>query len=827
MAGLRARIDFAFETLARSLFRHRCKTLLLLLVLSGALWSQLPTITTESSMDSYFHEEDPVLIAYDAFKEQFGQEGRIIAAVNPPDVFDTAFLEKLRDFHRALEAEVPYLDEVKSLINVRHTRGEGERLIVEDLLGEIPQTPEAMAALKKTVLSSELYPNAFISEDGGLTVVLLKTIAYSPEGAGEEELDGFEEDRETPGEESAPGGRPELTFEENREVVAAVERVAARFEGADFSTHLAGGPLFRDFYRRAILENVRKFTGLSFLAFAILLFILFRRVTGVFLPLIVVLISMLSTVSLMALMGAPITMVTGILPSLLVAVGLADSIHLLTVFYRDFQQRGDKEGAVIYAMGHSGLPILMTSVTTAAGLASFSTSGLVPVADLGIYGAAGVMIAFLYTILLLPPLLALLPVRQRPRLAGKRQGAGFDRLLGGLADFATRHAWSVVIVSGAIIAAAATGLPSLRFAHNPVGFLPHASKVRQDIHLVDREMKGSVTVEVIVDTGRENGLYEPAVMTHLESLSQFAEEYRDEAGQRIVGKTTSVVDVLKETHRALNENRAEFYRIPRQRELIAQELLLFENSGSDDLASLVDSRFGMARVSAKVPFSDMVAYVDFVTDLEGEAGRLFGGAADVRVTGLLKLGAQTIWLSLASIARSYVIAGVVITLLMIFLLGSIRFGLLSMVANLAPIIVIMGVMGWSGLNLNIATMLLGTIALGLAVDDTIHFFHGFRRYYAESGNAAEATRRTLLTTGRALLFTTLVLVTGFGLYNFASLLTMVNFGRLIAITLIVALLADLLLAPAMLELYTRTAPGRRSAEKWGASQGLLARNSGG
>jgi predicted RND superfamily exporter protein len=139
----------------------------------------------------------------------------------------------------------------------------------------------------------------------------------------------------------------------------------------------------------------------------------------------------------------------------------------------------------------------------------------------------------------------------------------------------------------------------------------------------------------------------------------------------------------------------------------------------------------------------------------------------------------------------------------------------------------MGVMGWIGVTLNMATMLLGTIALGLAVDDTIHFFHNFRRYYAESRDASEATRQTMLTTGRALLFTTLVLVTGFWLYNFASVLSMVNFGRLVGITLIVALLADVLLAPAMLELYTRTARGRRTAERWGASPGLLSGRAGG
>ena len=303
--------------------------------------------------------------------------------------------------------------------------------------------------------------------------------------------------------------------------------------------------------------------------------------------------------------------------------------------------------------------------------------------------------------------------------------------------------------------------------------------------------------------GRENGLYEPAVLLNLEALARFTEQYRNRSGQAFAGKTYSLADVIKETHQALNENRPEFYRLPGERRIIAQELLLFENSGSDDLEVLTDSQFSKARLSVKVLRDDAAAYVQLVRAIEAEAARLFRDRATVTFTGTVRLFTQTIQLSLESMGRSYLLAAGVITLLMLLLLGSVRMGLLSMIPNLGLVVVTMGLMGWVGIPLDMSNILLGAIVIGLAVDDTIHFFHVFRRNYSRTGNAAEAVRRTMLTTGRAILITTQMLVTGFWLFMFSSLNNLIQFGFLIGLTLILALLADLLLAPALLELVTR------------------------
>lgn len=817
MPALREKIDSAFANFARLTYRNRIKTLVLMALLVGGLLSQLPGLTSDNSLEVWFHEDDPNLIAYEAFQEQFGRDTSVVVAVTPPEVFDPEFLRKLGVFHQALEDEVPYLEEITSLINVRDTRGEGDELIVEDLLEAFPETPDAMALLRARVLSSELYPNYLVSEDGRVTILLLEPLAFSP-GAGEDDLaEGFNEE----GDEEQTGEtiqRVTLTEAENREVVRAVEKVAARFEGPDFPTQLTGQPVIDDFFHTAIGRDVSTFMSLTFVAFSIFLLVLFRRFSGALLPMMVVSLSMLCTISLLAIFESPFTSVTSILPSFMMSVGVGSTVHVLAIFFRRFKQSGDKEEAIAYTFGHSGLPILMTGVTTSAGLLSFATAGMAPVADLGIFGGVGVLVILVFTLVLMPALIAVLPLRQTARFEGKHYGQGMDPLLIGIADFATRRAWPVVIVSAVIVALAGAGLFQQGFGQNFIKWFPEGSDVRNGVDLMDRELKGSSSIEVVIDLKEENGLYDPAAMNNIEALTGYLEKYRDDAGVKVVGKTVSIADVLQETHQALNENRKEFYAIPQERELIAQELLLFENSGSDDLKEVVDSRFAMARLSARVINKDAAKYVAFVADIEREAHRLFGEDADVTVTGTLKLDTQMIDLLMDTLAESYTIAGVVITVLMMLVLGSFRIGLLSMLPNLAPIVVTMGVMGWLGIKLDMSNMLLGTVAIGLAVDDTIHFFHNFRRYYTETGDTREAVRRTMLSTGRAILFTTLVLVTGFWLFMFASLMNLIHFGFLIGVTLIIAMLADILLAPAMMELITSTERGRRITARWGQAK---------
>ena len=274
-----------------------------------------------------------------------------------------------------------------------------------------------------------------------------------------------------------------------------------------------------------------------------------------------------------------------------------------------------------------------------------------------------------------------------------------------------------------------------------------------------------------------------------------------------VSKTVSLVDIVTEIHQALNENRPEFRSIPQDRQLVAQELLLFENTGTDDLEDFVDSPFRLARATVKLPWVDAIEYDGFLATIQDGAEQIFEGRVDVTATGLMSIVGRTMSAVIYTMASSYAIAFVVITPLMILLVGDLRLGLVSMIPNLTPIIIALGLMGWMDIPCDAFTLLIGSIAIGLAVDDTIHFMHNFRRYFEKSGNVDQAVSETLATTGQAMFYTSLVLSSGFFLYTWSDLINLFNFGFLTGVTIINAFLADVVLAPALMALFATRRSG--------------------
>ncbi len=802
MVNLRRHIEKWFEHLGHVIYRNPIKTLLVMLVVIAAMASQVPKITIDTSTEGFLHENDPILAAYNAFRDQFGRDELIIVAINPPNVFDQTFLKKLKALHEDLEENVPHIDDITSLVNARNTRGERDELIVEDLLENWPETKGEMEALKARVLSSAMYQNNLISQDGRFTTIVIKTDRYSSLGQDLEVLEGFEDDTPEDSGKKGPdlGKQPYLTDRENGEAVMAVQRILRKYEAPDFPVYLAGSPVVTHFLKRTMLKDMRKFMGLAVVTIAVFLFVMFRRISGVLLPLFLVILSLLSTLGIMAAARVPIKLPTQILPSFLLAVCVGASVHILAIFYLRYQQSRDKQDAIAYALGHSGLAVVMTSVTTAAGLVSFLTADVAPIAEIGMFASTGVMLGLIYTLVGLPALLALVPIKNRPFKGGARNATLMDRFLARIGSFSTGHPGPILVAAALIVAVSITAALKIRFSHHVLGWFPEKNEIRSATERIDHELRGSITLEVVVDTGRENGLYEPDILNRLEKATADIEPLELEGV--FAGKAWSLTTILKEINQALNENRPDFYTVPQNRELVAQEFLLFENTGSDDLEDVVDSQFSMARFTIKVPFRDAVTYRAFDETVDRYFKENFP-EANVTFTGLGVLLIRTVLNTITSMAKSYLIALVVVTILMILLIGRVRIGMLSMIPNLAPILLTLGVMGAFSIPMDLFTMMVGSIAIGLAVDDTIHFMHNFRRYYEDSGDPKEAVQETLHTTGRAMLVTSVVLSLGFFIFTFATMNNLFNFGLLTAFTIAMALAADYLIAPALMVLVNR------------------------
>lgn len=429
---------------------------------------------------------------------------------------------------------------------------------------------------------------------------------------------------------------------------------------------------------------------------------------------------------------------------------------------------------------------------------SFATSSLAPVAHLGIFAPIGVMLTLLYSLLLLPALLAIVPIRAKTVSEDNKElkEGVFDKILGGFGNFAIKYSRSVIVGSALLVLVSLYGAFTLHFSYNPLTWLPENSTVRQDTAIIDENLKGSLSLEFVLDTGRENGWHEPELLNKLDQMSRSAEQYRE--GPVFVGKATSVADIIKEINQALNENQEAFYTIPKDKDLVSQEFFLFETSGSDDLEDVVDSQFSKTRFTMKLPALDAVKYTGLVEIMEKRFKDTFGTQVEITVTGIAALLFGTISAMIISMAQSYVIAFIVISVLMVLLMGNFKMGLISMIPNLTPIILTLGLMGFCDIPLDAFTLLIGSIAIGLVVDDTIHFMDNFKQYYHETGDVGGAIHSTLQTTGRAVLSTSLVLSGGFFVYIASSMQNLVYFGLLTGFTILTAMIADFILLPALM-----------------------------
>jgi predicted RND superfamily exporter protein len=647
----RIRIEEKFHHFSDVIYDNKYKVLFAILAMLIALASNLPKITIDTSTEGFLFKDDPQILAYNDFRNQFGRDEKIIIAIKTKDVFAPAFLKTLFALHDDIEQSVPYIKEVNSLKNARKTTGNEEELIVEDLFEEgIPVAVGQLEEIRQFALSNPIYENLYLSEDATFTTLIITTQTYTSIGVTtESESDmlesGFDDDvgfseegfEETVSPEtgySAEDNPEFINVLETNQLIKAVEEVLHKYQNDDMDIYIAGSPIVTKSLQASLISDMSTFILYVIVTIAFLLLLMFKRLSGIVLPLLIVVLTLLSTVGSMALAGAPITAMTQILPSLLLAVGVGASVHLLAMFYKKYDAVKDKKAAIAYALGHSGLAIFMTSLTTAASLAAFSFSDLAPVANLGIFAALGVSYQLILTLVFLPALISLLPIKAKQHSVDERPLL-LDRMVHNLGVVSITYQKTIVSIGALIIVVSLSLASTMQFSHNPLHWFAVDNEVRINTETIDKELKGSITIEVVLNTQKENGVYEPVFLNAIEAVTEKIYAFKGE--NYFIGKIISINDVIKEINKALNENRESEYRIPEDRDLIAQEFLLFENSGSDDLEDIVDSLFSRTRISIKAPWVDSVEYVDLMDELEALLNDAFEGAATVSITGTLPI----------------------------------------------------------------------------------------------------------------------------------------------------------------------------------------------
>lgn len=774
MSNFRKAVENTCRAITALTYQYALWVVILMFAAIGAIGYQIKDLQADLSTEGSLHKSDPVRLDYMKFKDLFGRDDMIIVGLETGGELSPDALQQLQVLHETIERDTPNIEEVTSLINARYVYGDDTSLYVEDLWSGKRADTWSEKALEEFVVNHPNYRNTLIASDGSLVTVLIKLSGYKAQ----------EDD----------GNPAPLTEEDDAEILASIHKTLADFKGR--TTYLSGNPVIESELLRITNDDVILGTGLCTIVMMAILAVFFRRLSGVFLPFLIVQCAVISALGVMSITGAPFTIITNVMIVMMLVIGICDAVHVMSFFYRRFEQSGDKREAIIYAVGHSGPALILTSLTTAAGFLSFAYADLSSIADLGIYAAVEVMFALFYTLTLLPALVAIFPINGKTK--GKRTSLWIDRALKGAAQLSINYPAKVAFVTLLIIIAMIPGIMKLEFSQDVISFFPESSPVRLDQQVLDERLDGVGSLEIMIDTGQVDGVKKVEFLNDLQ-LAINDIENKDIAGIQ-VGNAFSILDILKETNRALNENNSSHYTIPNNQPLIAQELLLFESGGGEDLEKVSDSEFRIARVTIKTPYVDDVLYEHLLQEVRESVKTSLGQYPKVSVTGKFALGADSIPRALRSMTSSYLSAAIVITLLVMLMAGNWKLGLLAMIPNFLPIMVSLGVMGYFSVPLDTTSIMIGAIALGVVVDDTLHFIYNYTNYYNRKKDSAAAVEQTLSEVGRAMLMTTAIVSFGFAVDIAATLSNVQAFGLIISLTVLMALVADLIVAPSLMVL---------------------------
>lgn len=366
-ANGRHRVESIFEAWGYFVVRNRWAALTISLITTGWLISYLPGLSIDNSTESFLLADDPAVVVYNDLRDQFGRDDRILLAIEAPDLFSIDFLERLRDLHHVIEADVRHVEQVDSFLNARVIHGLEQELIVGELLEDWPRTPEDLARIRETVLSNPLYRNALVSADGTMTALSITPSTFSSLGQPDDALAGFGDEQD-----AGLAAPVYLRGVEGDDIIRDLLEVVEHFDAADFRLHLAGALVMTYRINQGMTHDMGIFMPVTLALMCVVLGLLFRRVGGVILPVLVVVLSLGATVGMMILMGIQGSAAVQILPVFLLTVGICDAVHILAIVYRLRMQGECERDAIAHAIGHSGLAVFMTSATTAIGMASFA-----------------------------------------------------------------------------------------------------------------------------------------------------------------------------------------------------------------------------------------------------------------------------------------------------------------------------------------------------------------------------------------------------------------------------------------------------------------------
>lgn len=724
-------------------------TLLVAAVLTLTLAVFAARFRVDSAVDRLLPEGDADAVYHDGARRAFGSEEVAVVGLFADDVFAPAVLARVDRLSRALAA-LPGVEEVTSLTTAQRIQLDGDGLRRAPLVPALPRDAGDAAALRRQILADRLAPGILVGRDGRAAGIWVRFQPMSDD-------DFLAADVE---------GRLRATLA----AVPGPEPLA-----------VTGLPTIKVQAAADMLRDLAVFVPLALLLVTGSVLWAFRTWRGVLLPLAATVMGVVCTTGIMVAAGGAFTLGTLVLPPLLMAAGVAYAIHIVSRYYIELRHHGGERSLAI-ALGHVRLPVAMASLTTFIGFGTFVTSPIPSIRDFGIYAGVGIAVIFLACVAVIPAALSVLPPPRRLP-ARLEEGGRFSRFVAGCGALSLRHRRSFLALFAVLLALGGWGMTRIRVETDYLRFFRADHPALRDNQRVGAALAGTQVVTLVVD----GAVTRADVLDAIRDLQRFAER------QPGVDTTRSIVDHLENARRAVAPERAD---LPfTAQEEVDQLLLLL---APPDLRHELTADQGRAAITVHTTLSGSRAIGALVARLEAHAAARLPADARARATGtvvLLTRSADALaWSQVWGDAQVMAI----LLLVMALLLRSLRLGLLSMVPNVFPIVMLLGIMGWAGIDLNICTSTIASISIGIAVDDTIHYMLGFHEALRAGASREAAILATLRAVGRPILIASVALTAGFLIACLSSFQPVRHFGVLASATMLIGVFTDLFLLPALL-----------------------------
>ena len=832
----------------------------------------------DTSFDVWFSESDPAIEALDDFRDQFGSDDGlfIVYEAKDGDVFSnksltlvselTEVLDNYRQISDAVWLEkygltpeivesLTHIKRVQSLSNIRIQKNEDDVLSSPRLVPKkIPSNALVLSEISSEADNQPSLPLFMFSKDHRFGAISIQTDFGAIPVIQElnDELSLFDDDAWTDDfdegmDDNAVIQKIEYQSDEPGLYIPFMKAITAITEQPKMLEHFNFYPIGNSAMISLAMDTLIQAAFLLVGMVAIinlLLWSLFRSASAVVLPQLAIGLSILFVIGSLSWLNLASTTLIALTVMLIIAVGVADCVHVMSS-YLFFRRDGkDHDEALSKAYGKTGVPILLTTITTMAGMSSLAVTGMPMFVQFGFSSAAGVFFAFLYTIYLLPVLLnywhpmqikktqvisasrktgvrsivSLLKSKMLSFLCffvnplaklSKRMGLNWllgaewlQPLLNRIPAFVERFRYSIAIIFVSVFIICLYGATQVKIDSNLVELYSDDVPIGQAYEIVDEHMMGTGNMEIVVDTAISDGIMDPDVLNAMNRLQNTIEENYSE----FIIRTNSLADLVIDTH-AIMQDSEDYRNIPDSQIAVSQLLYLFNSSNPEERRALVSDDYSKSHISVQLKNAGSNEYKEFFKDIQRDINKEFNGLIDrypnikVQITGSFALMMRLADDISNNQFKSLATAAVVISLLLMITLGSFQAGVMSIIPNLIPASLAFGLMGLLGVPLDTDTLMIAPLIIGIAVDDTIHFISHYRMSLAQNHNMKLALVETIKEVGQAVTFTTLILGCGFLMLTFSDYLGLAKIGTFGSLAIFVALLCDLLFFPALIMIF--------------------------